>query len=71
MSFLAQIVAYVLQWALTLGGKALYEFVTDFVATQKEKAANKKNLEEYEKAKKGGNKDDILDKERDLINGAD
>ena len=69
MSFLAQVLAYLLQWILTLGGKALYEWTTDYVDKQKQKRNEKENLKKYREAEKKGNKDDILEKERDLING--
>lgn len=49
MSLLAQTLAYVLQWLLTLGGKALYEAVTEFVEKQKQKRNNEKNTKEHKK----------------------
>ena len=69
MSFIAQIIAYVLQWLLTLGGKAMYEAVTEFVEKQKQKKKEKENLDKLHEAEKKGNRDAILDKERDLLNG--
>ena len=69
MGFLASIAAKLLEKFLVWGGKALYDLITEFVEKHKQDAANKKNLKEYEEAKKKGDKDEILDKERDLING--
>ena len=69
MSFLARLAAYMLQWILTIGGKALYEAVTAFVEKQKQVQKEKKNLKEYEDASKKGDRDEILKKERSLLNG--
>ncbi len=69
MSFIAQIIAYVLQWLLTLGGKAMYEAVTGFVEKQKQNKKEKENLDKLHDAEKKGDKDAILEKERDLFNG--
>lgn len=69
MAFLAQLAAYMLQWILTLGGKALYEAVTEFVKRQDQVKKQKENKKKYEEALKKGNKDEILEAERDLLNG--
>lgn len=69
MSFLARLAAYMLQWILTIGGKALYEAVTAFVEKQKQIQKEKENLKNYQDAVKKGDRDEILKKERNLING--
>jgi hypothetical protein len=69
MSFLAQVLAYLLQWILTLGGKAAYEWTHEFLKEQEQKKKQKENLKKYREAEKRGKKDDILEKERDLLNG--
>lgn len=68
MAFLAQLAAYMLQWILTLGGKALYEAVTEFVKRQDQVKKQKENKKKYDEALKNGNKDEILEAERDLLN---
>ena len=68
MAFLAQVLAYLLQWILTLGGKALYEWSHEFIDKQKQKKQEKENLKKNQDAEKKGNKDEILESERDLIN---
>ena len=69
MSFLARLAAYMLQWILTIGGKALYEAVTAFVEKQKQVQKEKENLKNYQDAVKKGDRDEILKKERNLLNG--
>ena len=69
MSFLARLAAYMLQWILTIGGKALYEAVTTFVEKQKQIQKEKENLKNYQDAVKKGDRDEILKKERNLLNG--
>jgi len=68
MAFLAQLAAYMLQWILTIGGKALYEAVTAFVAKQEQVRKEKENLKKYNDAVKKGNRDEVLKAERDLLN---
>lgn len=69
MAFLAQLAALMLQWILKLGGKALYEAVTAFIEKQKQVQEEKKNLKEYQDAIKKGDRDEILKKERSMLNG--
>lgn len=69
MTFLAQLAAFMLQWVLKLGGKALYEAVTAFVEKQKEVQKEKENLKDYQDAVKKGDRNEVLKKERDLLNG--
>ena len=69
MSFLARLAAYMLQRILTIGGKALYEAVTAFVEKQKQVQKEKENLKNYQDAVKKGDRDEILKKERNLLNG--
>lgn len=69
MAFLAQLAALMLQWLLKLGGKALYEAVTAFVEKQKQIKTQKENEKKYDDAVKKGDKDAILEAERDLFNG--
>lgn len=69
MAFLAQLAAYMLQWILTIGGKALYEAVTEFVNRQEQIKREKINKKKYDEAVEKGDKDEILKAERDLING--
>lgn len=69
MTFLAQLAALMLQWLLKLGGKALYEAVTAFVEKQKQVQKQKENQKKYDDAVKKGDKDAILEAERDLFNG--
>lgn len=68
MSLLAQVLAYLLQWVLTLGGKALYEWTNDYIDKQKQEKKEKENLKKYKEAKKNGSDDKILDAERDILN---
>lgn len=69
MAFLAQLVAFMMQWLLTMGGKAAYEWTNDYIEKQAQKKRAKENLKKYKEAVKKGNDDDTLEKERDLING--
>lgn len=69
MAFLAQLAAYMLQWILTIGGKALYEAVTEFVNRQEQIKREKINKKKYDEALKKGDKDEIHKAERDLLNG--
>lgn len=70
MSLLAQVVAYLLEWILTLGGRALYEWTTRTVEKNKEKQKEKEALKRYEETKKKGEKsDEMLDRETDILNG--
>jgi len=69
MSLFAQIAAYILQWILTLGGKALYEWTNRFIDKQRKKKKEKENFKKYKDAvKNGASEDEILERERDLLN---
>lgn len=48
MAFLASLAAQMLQWLLTIGGKALYEWVVNFVEENANKKANEKNTKKHE-----------------------
>lgn len=69
MSFLVALAAKIAEWLLEKGGRAAYEAFTAFVNNQKEVQKEKKNLKEYEDASKKGDRDEILKKERSLLNG--
>lgn len=70
MAFLAQILAYMLQWILTLGGRALYEWTTGYLEKQEQKKKEKEALKRYEEERKKGVKsDEMLDRETDILNG--
>lgn len=70
MAFLAQVLAYLLQWILTLGGKALYEWSHEFIDKQKQKKQEKEAQKKYEETRKKGEKsDEMLDRETDILNG--
>ena len=70
MAFLAQVLAYLLQWILTLGGKALYEWTHDFLKRQEQAKKEKEALKKYEEEREKGKKsDEMLDKETDILNG--
>lgn len=47
MGFLVAVAAKVVEWLLTIGGKALYEYLTEFVKKQKEKKINRENAKEH------------------------
>lgn len=49
MNFLAQVLFYVLQWLLTIGGRALYELVTDYVEKHKQKKIDEENSKKHKK----------------------
>ena len=69
MGFLASFAAKVFTWLLEKGGKALYEAITAFVEKQKQIQKEKENLKNYQDAVKKGDRDEILKKERNLLNG--
>jgi len=70
MHFLIAIAVKLLEWILTIGGKALYEYTTKLVEKHKQEAIERENLKRYEEARKRGASDkEMLDRERDLING--
>jgi predicted DNA repair protein MutK len=69
LQFVIGVAAKVLEWLLMLGGQYLYEKTVEFVEKQKQKKLEEENLKKYRDAEKKGSKDDILEKERDLING--
>lgn len=69
MGFLAQAFAYLAFYI----GKYLFgmgkESLTDYMARKEQEATNKKNIAKLKEAVKKGNPDEILEAERDLING--
>lgn len=70
MSFLASVAALVIEWLLKIGGKALYEAVTDFVHKQKQKKNNEENLKEHKKdIEENASPDEKGKSGRKLING--
>jgi hypothetical protein len=70
MAFLAQIIAFMLQWILTLGGKAAYEWTQEYIRKQEERKREKKHLKDYEETRKKGEKsDEMLNRETDILNG--
>lgn len=70
MSFLAQIIAYTLQWLLTLGGKAAYEWTQDFIRKQEQQKKEKEAKKKYDETRKKGEKsDEMLERETDILNG--
>jgi len=69
MSFLIGVAAQILEWILMLGGKALYDWTTELVRKNNEKKREKENLDNLHEAEKKGDKDAILEKERDIFNG--
>jgi hypothetical protein len=70
MAFLAQVLAYLLQWILTLGGRALYEWTNRYVDKQKEKKKEQEAHKKYQdEVKKGVKSDEMLERETDILNG--
>lgn len=70
MSFLAQIVAFLLQWLLKLGGEYLYTKSKEMVNREAQRKQEKENLEKYKKAIQSGDDGKALEAERDLVNNS-
>jgi len=69
MQFLIGVAAKLLEWLLILGGRYLYEKTNEFIDKQKQKKKEKENLDNLHEAEKKGDKDAIIEKERDIFNG--
>lgn len=67
--FFVAVVAKVLEWLLSLGGKALYESVTEFVEKQRQKKKDKDNIEAIKKAIQEKKYQDAADEMARLANG--
>lgn len=70
MSFIAQVVAYLLQWLLKLGGEYLYQKSKEMVDREAQRKQEKENLKKYQEAAKIGDDKKTLEAERDLINNS-
>lgn len=70
MGFLVAILVKLLEFILSWGGKALFDYTTKLIEKQKQEAQEKENLKRYQDAKKKKVSDDeMLDRETDIING--
>lgn len=49
MTFLAQVIAFLLERLMLIGGKALYEAANDFIDKQKQKRINEENSKKHKK----------------------
>ena len=67
--FFVAVAAKVLEWLLLLGGKALYEAVTEFVEKQRQKKKDKDNIEAIKKAIQEKKFQDAADEIARLANG--
>ena len=49
MGFLAAVLAKILEWLLTLGGKALFNYINEFVDKRKQEKIDRDNAKKHAK----------------------
>lgn len=70
MGFLAGFFANIAIWFLEFIGRILFRKADKFIDKKKQESKNKENLKDYQDAvKRGANDQEILEKERNLLNG--